>query len=339
MNKIITVCLLSFCFFNICAQNTSPLAGKIYFSDKPITAGNADNKASFSSNEFIYGRFELSGSSVKEAFKLKESTRHYFLVCRVEVLKDGEPVGYHTHNNNHILIPKENLDKTSLSLDILPEPGKGTTLYSMTDDFIAGFGYTPLYSMINPNFFPSTGNYRINIRIYSRTLDGYEREEDQEKWPYIEGGFDFAFREADIATLKKNGKASWSYIEENAFRFDKLPDVFSNPAKITDPKATNAKIAAILKRDLANRTILKFVVENYSGGLWSIAKDDYGLPRYRYFNPHVWVAYKMDGRCYVGHVTLRENYSGGGTYGPLEVGFTTASGSGGDRGIDCVKVK
>lgn len=49
--------------------------------------------------------------------------------------------------------------------------------------------------------------------------------------------------------------------------------------------------------------------------------------------------YKVDGKCYVGNVTLRETYSGGGTYGPLEVGFTSASGSGGDKAIDCAKVK
>jgi hypothetical protein len=192
--------------------------------------------------------------------------------------------------------------------------------------------------MINPDYFPSGGKYHLNIKIYSKTHDAYDREEDQEKWPFIEDGFDFIFNESDIATLKKNGESTEDHMKENAFRYDKLPPVFSNPANITDPKATNAKIAAILKRDLPNRTILKFVVEKYSGPTWSIAKDDYGLPKYRYFNPHVWVAYKMEGRCYVGDVTLRENYSGGGTYGPLEVGFTSAS-SVQDRGIDCTKIK
>lgn len=343
MNKIIKLFVLGFSFLisstQTKAQNINPVAGKIYFADKPFSGSNTGSKTSFNSNEFIYGRFELSGTSIKEAFKLREDARYHQLVCRVEVLKDGKPVGYHSYDNNYILLQKGDLDKTSLNMDVLPEPGKGTTLYSMTDDFSAGYGYTPMYQMITPNYFPEGGQYRVIVKIYSKTRDAYDRDEDREKWPYLEEAFDFTLRESDIAILIKKGKANYEFNEENAFRYDKLPAEFSNPANITDPKATTAKIAAILKRDLPNRTILKFVVEKYNGALWSIAKDDYGLPKYRYFNPHVWVAYKMDGRCYVGHVTLRENYSGGGTYGALGVGFSTASDSGGDRGIDCIKVK
>lgn len=129
---------------------------------------------------------------------------------------------------------------------------------------------------------------------------------------------------------------SINHMMANAFRYDKLPEVFANPATISDPKATTAKIAAILKRDLPQRSIIKFVVEKYNGALWSIANNEYGIPSYRYFNPHVWVAYKMDGRCYVGYVTLRENYSGGGTYGPLGVAWTSTKD---DRAIDCIKIK
>jgi hypothetical protein len=315
------------------------VSGKINFSDKPFAASNTGGKTSFISNEFIYGRLELSENTIRNTFKLKESTRNYFLTCDIEVLKNGQPVGYHIYKNNHILVQKDQLDKASLNLDILPEPVKATTLYSMTDDFSAGYGYIPLYHMIKPDYFPSGGTYRVNVRIFSRTTDAYDRWEDKEKWPFIENGFDFTLREADIAMLKKNGDAAIEVMNENAFRYDKLPDVFSKPATITDPKATPAKIAAILKRDLSNRTILKWVVEQYNGPVWSVAKDEYNLPKYRYFNPHVWVAYKQNEKCYVGHVTLRENYTGGGTYGPLEVGFTTASNSGGDRGIDCDKIK
>jgi len=312
------------------------VSGKILFSNSPFTGSNSAGKSGFSSNEFIYGRLEVTGSTIREAFKVKELKGHYFLVCEVEVLKDGEPVGYHISQNNYILLPNENLDKNWLNLDILPEPAKATTLYSMTDDFSAGYGYIPLYNMINPDYFPSAGTYQLNVRIFSRTLDMYDREEDQEKWPFIQDGFDFTLREADIATLNKNRLATIDHMEENAFRYDKLPDVFSRPGKLTDPNATTAKVAAILKRDLPNRAIIKFVAEQYSGTLWSIAKDDFGLPRYKYFNPHIWMAYKADGKCYVGYVTLRQVYSGGGTYGPLEVAWTSTKD---DRGIDCANVK
>jgi hypothetical protein len=321
------------------SNSTGPVknvSGNIHFSDKPFATGNSGSKTNFTSNEFIYSRLELSGVSIKEAFKLKEKTGHYFLVCEVEVLKDGKPVGYHRYKNNYILVPNENLDQNWLNLDILPEPARSTTLYSMTDDFRIGYGYMPLYNMINPDYFPSAGTYRLNVKIFSRTLDMYDREEDQDKWPFIQDGFDFTLREADITTLNKNRKATIDYLSENAFRYDKLPSVFSNPGKLTDPNATAAKVAAILKRDLPGRAIIKFVAEPYSGALWHIAKDDFGLPRYKYFNPHIWMAYKADGKCYVGYITLRQVYSGGGTYGPLEVAWTSTKD---DRGIDCINIK
>jgi len=74
------------------------------------------------------------------------------------------------------------------------------------------------------------------------------------------------------------------------------------------------------------------------GPLRSVAKDEFNLPKYRYFNPHIHMAYKMDGQCRIVTVTLRENYEGGGNYGPLEVAYTSASQQQ-DRGIDCTKIK
>lgn len=312
------------------------VSGKMSFSTSPFTGTTTSSKTSFTSSDYIYGRLELSGSTIKEAFKLKEYKGHYFLVCEMEVLQDGKPVGYHTYRNNYFLLPNENLDKNWITFDILPDPAQPSSLYSMTDDFSAGYGYTPLYYMINPNFFPSGGNYRVNVKFFARTLDAYDREEDQEKWPFIQDGFDFTLRDADISKLRNNAKTSRTSMEGNAFRLDKMPAVFANPGKLTDPNATTAKIAAILKRDLPGRAIIKFVAEQYSGANWSIAKDDWGLPTYKYFNPHIWMAYKADGKCYVGYVTLRQTYSGGGTYGPLQVAWTSTKD---DRGIDCVKVK
>ncbi|MDZ4796017.1 MAG: hypothetical protein SGI83_17185 [Bacteroidota bacterium] len=205
----------------------------------------------------------------------------------------------------------------------------------MTDDFTAGYGYVPFYSLIIGEKLPE-GNYTVKVKIFYRAVDGWGKELSHKKWPYIEGEFQFNFSENDIGKIVKDDKLANDILYENAFRYDKLPAVFSNPGKLTDPTATAAKVVAILKRDLPNRTILKFVAEQYSGTQWHIAKDDYGLPSYKYFNPHIWVAYKMGGKCYVGYVTLRQVYSGGGTYGPLGVAWTSTKD---DKAIDCDKVK
>ena len=74
------------------------------------------------------------------------------------------------------------------------------------------------------------------------------------------------------------------------------------------------------------------------GPLRSVAKDEFNLPKDSYFNPHIHMAYKMDGQCRLEMVTLRENYEGGGNYVPLEVAYTSASQQQ-DRGIECSKIK
>ena len=340
MNKIIALCLLSLSFFKSSAegkpQNTGPVAGKMVFSNQPFTSSGGAGKTSFTSHEHLYGRVELNGSTIKEAFSLKDLKDAYpFLVCDVSIMKNGEDLYGGFSGNNYILLKEEDKSAGSFNFDIMPDPSKATTLYSMTDDFSAGMGFSPLSSRII-GMQLKEGKYQVQIKIYSRAVDGWGKEQDRDKWPVLEGQFDYEFMESDIEIVKDDSHKTGDVTRENAFRYDKLPAVFSNPGKLTDPNATTAKVAAILKRDLPNRTILKFVAEQYSGTLWHIAKDDYGLPRYKYFNPHIWVAYKTDGKCYVGYITLRQVYSGGGRYGPLEVAWTSTKD---DRGIDCAKVK
>jgi hypothetical protein len=318
----------------------STVSGKIYFSAKPFTSDNSGSKKSFSSNEFIYGRLELAGQTIKQAFKIRETSRalpYPFLVYDLSIWKNGEQLGSGS-TNNCLLLSNEDANSSTLNFDVLPDPSKSKSIFSFLEDFSAGLGFVPFYQTVDQNHFPAAGNYKIRIKFFYRSVNAWGKEDDMEKWPVLEDEFDFVFKEDDIATLQKNKTAVTQAIRDNAFRYEKLPDVFSKPAKFTDPKATPDKLAAILKRDLPHRTILKWVVEQYSGPLWSVAKDEYNLPKYRYFNPHIYVAYKMDGKCHVGNVTLRENYEGGGNYGPLEVAYTSASEKQ-DRGIDCDKIK
>lgn len=313
-----------------------PVDGKIHFASQPFTAGT-EGKTSFTSAEYIYGKIELTSATIKEAFKIKEDeNKPASLRCRLNILKGGEVIHYGT-SRDYVLVKEESKNSRTLLLDIMPEAAKATTLYSMLEDFSAGFGFNPLAGLIKNGQLP-TGDYRIRITVYTETVNAYGSLQSEDKWPTLEGEFDLRFSEDDVANILANSEKLREIVVENAFRYDKLPDVFSKPGKLTDPNATQAKIAAILKRDLPKRQILKWVAESYDGPYWHIAKDDFGLPRYKYFNPHIWMAYKIDGKCYVGSVTLRQVYSGGGTYGPLQVAYTSA-GSVPDKGIDCTRVK
>jgi hypothetical protein len=315
-----------------------PVEGKIYFSNLPFT-GNSPNttKTNFTSAENIYARLEIPSGTIKEAFKIREDNKTTpFVKCSLTVLRGGEVIHYGT-TTDHILVTDEFKNSNFLNFDILPEPAKATTLYSMLDDFSAGYGFNPISGLIINGRWPD-GDYTVRVRIFTETFNAYGSLQSEDKWPALEGEFNLKFREDDAVKIIADTKLISEKTVENAFRYEKLPDVFSNPGKLTDPNATSAKIAAILKRDLPERQILKWVAESYNGPYWHIAKDDYGLPKYKYFNPHIWMVYKINGKCYVGDATLRQDYSGGGTYGALHVGFTSA-GNVPDRGIDCSKVR
>jgi hypothetical protein len=311
--------------------------GQIVFSNTPFPAGAASAKKTFSSSEYIYGKLELSSGTLKEAFKIKDKENTLaFLKSTVTILQNGEVISYGT-SNDYIYLKEDIKNGSSLNFDVMPEPAKASTVFSMLDDFSAGIGFTPLPTMIFNAHLPD-GNYQVKVKIYTETMDAYGSLQSEDKWPSLEGEFSYNFKEDDAEKILANRLKIRENILENAFRYDKLPPVFSNPGKLTDPNATAAKIAAILKRDLPDREIIKWVAETYNGPVWHIANDDYGLPKYKYFNPHIWMVYKMNGKCYVGDATLRQPYSGGGTYGTLQVAYTSAS-SVPDKGIDCVKVK
>lgn len=323
-----------FLAITLTAGASDPVAGKIFFSSEPMVNSSAGSKSSFSSGEYIYARLELTGTTIKEAFRLRDDAKGYpYLLYRVSITQsDGYEFG--GSGRNYLLLNNGDKEKSALNFDVLPDPSRETTLVSLTEDFSAGLGFFPLYSNI-VNYKLKEGKYIIKVTLYLETQDSWGSYEPNEKWPTITEEFEYNFRDSDVARILSDSKKSGDLARENAFRHDKMPAIFSNGAIIKDPQATNAKVLAIIKRDLPKRTILKMVIEK-TGTLWSIAKDDFGLPKYRYFYPHVHVAYKIDGKCYIGYITLRQDYTGGGTFGPLHVAFTSGNE---DKGIDCVKVK
>ncbi|MEO7308335.1 MAG: hypothetical protein ABIR78_07450 [Ferruginibacter sp.] len=311
--------------------------GQIIFSNQlPVITSNI--KTSFTSAEYIYGSVDLGGKTIKEYFKIpdrKYNDEHYYLYYSLEI-KIGE-AWPKTNSWNRTLIKDADINKTVLHFDVLPAPAKATTVLSGDPKFNYGLASGPLYQMVGQQVFKENGTYSIKVRIYYKSLDAYGNEEPQGKWPQCSGSFSFSFNEADLTALLKNSKEADALVTESAFVIDKLPKEFFG-SKTSDPKVTAAKLAAILKRDLPSRTILKFAIGEGNGVLWGIEKNDLGIPRYRYFIPHIHVAYKINGKCYVGTVELIEDYQGGGRYGPLKVGPSSSSNTN-EPSIDCGKVK
>ena len=347
MKQIIALCMSCFLFLISSAkqkpQNSSNIAGKIYFSDKPFANSNAGSKTSFRSSEFIYGRMELKDQTLKDAFKLPEDGKSSmknkndsYLRYEISITKDDYQWGYELV---YIYVPGKDKNSTSFNFDVLPSAAQVTSFMALVEEFDVGFIPAPLYRHIDPSVFKDNGNYTVKITLSSESHDAWGGAEPREKWPTIEGEFDFAFDANDIATLKNNSKAVGDAVENGVNRVTKLPDYFSNSTKLSDPMLSNANISAILKRDLPARhmTLLKFAVGSYTGLLWKIEKNDLGLILRRYVTPDINVVFKFENTCYIGYVRLWQEYQGGGKYGPLIAGGGSCN-SCGDK-IDCNLVK
>jgi hypothetical protein len=293
--------------------------GKMYFSTQPFSNGNENSKNSFTSAEFIYGRIETGQLPLKEAFNMASiKTKPLYLLTTYRITRDD---GREKYMQGSIYLRMDNgaENKTFFNFDITPRADQAKTTVSMVEEFNTGFkaGFFLPYAD-NSDYFWQNGKYKVELSIYLKSYDAWGRLDDTEKWPDITGIFTLQFDAQDVAAQMKNSEDGRLAMNENRMKIDGLPDFFSKPAKITDPNLTSAKIMAILKRDLPSVNIVKAVIPPFDGTLKDIAKNDLGLILFRYVRPYVRVIYKEDGKCYLGSVTLKEDYLGGGKYGPLK---------------------
>ena len=327
-----------------CAQtmyeNFNPMPeAKIYFSDKPFANSHEGSKTSFTSNDFIYGRLELSNQTLLEAFKMNSiKTRHYYLRYRVGSFINDSQMGY-CNSWTYLLIKEEDVKNNWLNFDVMPEPGRGSSVLCGTEDFSSGLASGPLYHIVNQESFPTNGEYTIRVQLYLPAYNDWGSMEDDDKWPVAEKDFNFSFNSKDLASIKTNDKAAEDFVSKNAFKLSNMPGWFNSSATVSDSKLTKANIAAILKRDLPqyNMELIKFNIAAYNGPLWMMEKNELGVIKRRYVSPDINIAYKYDGQCYLGTARLWEEYLGGGKYGNLYVGSHTCNSCG--QIIDCSAIK
>ena len=212
---LVMLCLISITAYKL-PGTTDIVKGKMYFSDKPFTVNNTGSKKIFKSSDYIYGRIEMDGQTVKDAFKVWDPSAGYpysFLLYRVFVFHNGEEMGQNTLNV--CLLEQKDKNKTFLNFDVLPEPSKATTVMSGIERFDAGLFSAPLYGLINGDNFKEDGEYRIVVKFYYESYDVYGARELVEKWPKLEDEFTFTFTLKDVPMLKKNEAAANTVIETN----------------------------------------------------------------------------------------------------------------------------
>ena len=210
MNKLVITAVLLFTVSSTlyCQEESmspSPIAGaSLYFGKKPFTTSHENNVTSFSSADFIYGRLELDGQTIQQAFKMTaEEETHYFLRCWVTVFKDGRQIGQF-QPWDYMYIKKGEQKNKALNFDMLPDPAKATTAMSADPRFKLAMAAGPLYQQIRPERFPGNGEYTIRVRFFLETFNAWGNINPMEQWVWAQGEFKFNYDEKDVPAILKN---------------------------------------------------------------------------------------------------------------------------------------
>ncbi len=332
--KRIQLCFVTFLF---AASVTAQQQASIKFYNMP--AGEVGNTArsSFKSNEFIYARVEL-GKTVKEYFKIEESdepTKPHILIFRFKIeytSNEGKRYATNYMNGDFMYVKPEDLSKTYINVDILPDPALASNVFCLVSNLKGGHYASPVYN-IRFNEYKNNSVINYGIELVGGTNE--TNKAGNPEWPRVGGEFAITINHADYEKYKQNNDLTDKKVQADGMNLSSLPPIFSKPFKTTDPKLTAAKLSVILKRDFPHRKVLKMALDSDGGQLWLVSKNDFGIPRYRYFKGLLHIAYMEDGVCKVGSVELIENYLGSGRYAALAADYPSEY----DRKINCAAVK
>ena len=327
-----------------------PIAGaKITFSNNP---DGSNPKNSFASSEFIYGRLDLGGKTVYDAFGLKSlgDAKFYYINYHMSIFQPGnEPWEHAWHNGQRfVLMTREDAQKTYWNFDVLPDPARISTLMGAAEDDLKYFNSPAgIYSQFyNPDsarsLFPQSGPYIVDITLFGKAFDDWGKPTgDTEKYPTASARLSFQFSGTDGPTLVANHTKARESVESAKNRKEMhrtRPDWWFKGATPAEPKLAPARLVPLIKGFIGqwNLTYVKHMIVKPDGPLWVIQKNSLGIPEYRMVVPYIYVIYKdpKDNSCQVGALYMRESYSGAGTYGEPYLGGIRDV-----QYIDCAVVK
>ena len=325
-----------------------PIPGaRISFSNNP---DGSNPKTSFTSSEYIYGRLDLGGKTVYEAFGLKNqgNAKFYYINYDLQIWKPGEKPWDKWSGNAYTLVTKEDAQKTYWNFDVLPEPTKASTRRSAIADeleyYNSGAGvYTQWYNADSArSTFPQSGTYTVDITLFGNSYDDWGKPTgESEKYPTASAAFAFQFSGTDGQTLVANSvkaRESLTAAKNRQEMYRTMPDWWAKAWTPTDPKLAPARLVPMIKGFIGqwNMNYMKHMIVQFTGPLWVIEKNSLGIPEYRMAKPYIYVIYKdpKDNSCQVGALYMRESYSGAGTYGAPYLGGIRDV-----QYIDCAVVK
>lgn len=306
---------------------------KITFSTTPGGAPSTN----FRSSDFIYGRLDLGGRTVYDAFEMKGlGTRDfYYINYYIDITQDGKSWEHNWHNGASIvLVTKADAQKTYLNFDVVPDPAKLNTIVCTLDDdidyckFPAGIYNKTRDVDSASSTFPKDGTYYVDITLWLPGFDGWGKAvSGYENYPAVVGKFNYQFSTQDGQTLIANAKKASANAEKAKNAKDMLhamPDWWGKGTTPPDAKLSPVRLTPMIKGFIGqwNLTYVKHTFASFTGPLWVIEKNALGIPEYRMVVPYIYVLYRdpKENSCNIGALYMRESYSGAGTYGAPYLG-------------------
>ncbi len=297
---------------------------KIEFFEALPNSGKETFTSSFKSSSHIYARITALSGTIKSTFKLDE--KNPYIEMKMVVYNDEDKKMHFGNGNNatYIALSLEQANLKSLDIDIMPHTMKYSVYNGISGDAIF---YSPFPNMHNQSNFPRNGTYKVGVFLNSKTRDDWGKKQDGDGIIYGDT-FDYDFSAKDVATIMSEQQAIFDSNKDGirTAKKDLAPEwkMKSNPITMS---MTQAQITSLyLNRFEGGEStlkIMKFFAHPSSGG-WSIHKNEYGIPLYRYSNQFYTFFVKniKTNDCYFQRFSMRQEYNGSGTYGTTKGDIT-----------------
>ena len=219
--------------------------GKIYFSNKPFTTTNEGSKTSFTSGEYVYGRLETGGGTLRDVLKFSpitnENLKHRLMINSfLRLSKTYSEDNYERisfYNSPYAVLTEADLDKNYWNFDVLPEPAKAATrIYTHVRmmEMESEKGPYALYTYLKDQAKEQT--YTVRIELQKQTRDFRGELESEGKWPVVEGRATFDFKGTDFAKIKADG----DQMEANRVQRYKTAKEQANSAELANEPLPNS---------------------------------------------------------------------------------------------------
>lgn len=289
----------------------------ISFSSAPYNGGTGTPATSFNSGKsHIYARLKIgNGSTLKEVFKLSGDVSK--ISVDYAIYPDGADIFTDWSGLTFLYIRADQYNQTQLDFDIMPDIGAVTAYIDPADRY--SFYLSAFPQLHDARFFTKNGNYKIAIKAGAAIKDDWGNPTQQRTETM--SSFEYVFAASDAARILDEGQKVMKALQ-SGIRYTPKPLIKEWKMASAAPAVagyTASKYNQLYSNFYKGVTIVKTYLSPKTASLWKVimsAANNNQFPEYKYCTQ--WVTYFVKdaaGRCYYHTCNLRQDYTGGGTYG------------------------